>query len=326
MRPRRALLAAALPLLLVAGLPGAGVADSRPERLRISVGLAGATKSYLPLYLARERTAQAEGLDLELVLFQGGSRAAAALASGSIDVAVASLDTVVSTMRDRPVKVFYGGFSHPDFEWFAAPALASWDALRGRTLAVSAPGALTDFLTRHVLRKRGLEREVHLVSTGSPAVRWQALRAGRVDAAILQTPHKWHAEAEGFTRLGAQVTEIAGRWPSNVMFAREEFLTTHGAVVRAFLRAHVRALRLARRERSLAVGVLRDWLKYEPPDAERTYDEAMPGFDERGTLPADVMPLFWEIVVSTGEVTARWPESRFLDRRFMDTFETWAPR
>ena len=38
------------------------------------------------------------------------------------------------------------------------------------------------------------------------------------------------------------------------------------------------------------------------------------------------MPVFWEIAVAAGEVTEPWPESRFFDRRFVDTFDEWAPR
>jgi ABC-type nitrate/sulfonate/bicarbonate transport system substrate-binding protein len=309
---------------LAGGLAGA---DTALEKPRLLVALAGHTKSYLPLYLAQERTARNESLEIELVAFAGGSQAAAALVSGSVDVALASLDTLVSTTGAHPhVRAFYGGFNHADLEWFAAPGIAAWEGLRGRTIAISAPGSLTDFLTRHVLRRRGLEGEVRLVSAGNPAVRWQALRAGRVDAAILQGSQKLQAQAQGFIRLGLQSSEIAPEWPTNVMFARQDLLATSPATVRALLRAHVRALRLARSDRALGAAVLARWLKYTAPEAEHAWKEAVAGFDERGRLPAGIMPLFWSIAVSAGEVTAPWPESRFLDRQLIDTFDEWTPR
>jgi hypothetical protein len=46
---------------------------------------------------------------------------------------------------------------------------------------------------------------------------------------------------------------------------------------------------------------------------------------ERGRLPAAAMPIFWELAVEADEVGEAWPESRFLDRRFIDSFEAWAP-
>jgi ABC-type nitrate/sulfonate/bicarbonate transport system substrate-binding protein len=302
-------------------------ADTAPEKPRLLVGLAGHTKTYLPLYVAQERTARDEGLEIELVAFAGGSQAAAALVSGSVDVGLASLDTLISTAGSHPhVRAFYGGFNHADLEWFAAPGIASWEGLRGRTVAISAPGSLTDFLTRHVLRRRGLEGAVQLVSAGNPAVRWQALRSGRVDAAILQGPQKLQAHAQGFVRLGTQSREVGPEWPTNVMFARQDLLAAHPATVRALLRAHVRALRLARSDRAFSVAILARWLKYTAPEAEHAWEEAVAGFDERGRLPVGIMPMFWSIAVSAGEVTAPWPESRFLDRQLIDTFDEWAPR
>ncbi len=329
-RRRAGHVAVSLVLALIAFLHvGSTQAGTVPEKARLTVGLAGHTKSYLTLYVARERTARDEGLELELVAFEGGSRAAAALVSGSVDVALASLDTLVTVVNGgHPIRAFYGGFNHADFEWFALPGVATWADLRGRTVAVSAYGSLTDFLTRHVLRKHGLEpgRHVQVVQSGGPSTRWQALRAGRVDAAILQTPLKWQAQADGFARLGTQAEEIGREWPANVMFAKDELLARHPRTVRALLRAHVRALRLARSDRELGITVLMKWMKFGRPEAERAYDDAVAGFDERGNLPAQVMPVFWEIAVAAGEVATPWAESRFLDRRFIDTFATWAPR
>jgi NitT/TauT family transport system substrate-binding protein len=324
---RAAILVRAIAVTSLLALVILGPAGAPAEAQRLTVGLAGHTKSYLSLYLARERTAREEGLDLELAVFEGGSRATAALVSGSVDLALASLDTLVSTLAaGRAVKVFYGGFNHADLEWFAAADVTGWDGLRGRTLAVSAPGSLTDNLTRYVLRRRGLQRDVHVVALGGPSVRWQALRAGRVDAAVLQPPHKWQAEAQGFKRLGTQLEEIGPEWPMNVMFAREEVLERQAPALRALLRAHVRALRLVRSERELGVGALMRWLKYERPQAERAVDDALRGFDERGCLPRAILPVFWQIAVAAGDITQAWPESRYFDHRFVDTFDTWAPR
>ena len=323
----RALLGFTAACISVALAVGSTTADTKPEKSRLLVGLAGHTKSYLPLYVARERTAQDEGIDIELVAFAGGSQASAALISGSVDIALASLDTLVSTAGAQPgIRAFYGGFNQADFEWFAAPGVSTWEGLRGRTVAISAVGSLTDFLTRHVLRKYGLEKEVNLVATGSPVVRWQALRSGRVDAAVLQGPPKLQAVAAGFVRLGTQSAEIGPEWPTNVMFARQEFLAANPLTVRAFLRAHVRGLRLARSERAYGIQVLSRWLKYNLPEAAHAWEESVGGFDERGRLPAGIMPLFWSIAVSAGEVEAPWPESRFLDRQLIDSFDRWAPR
>ena len=96
--------------------------------------------------------------------------------------------------------------------------------------------------------------------------------------------------------------------------------------LRAFLRAHVAAIRLARADRDLAVKVLVDQVKYQPSYAGRAYDENMPGFDERGRLPDDeYMDVFWSIAIAGGTAREPWPASRLLDARFIGTFAEWAP-
>jgi len=69
-----------------------------------------------------------------------------------------------------------------------------------------------------------------------------------------------------------------------------------------------------------------DQLKYSKEDAERAYDDVINSFNERGTLPTKWMPVFWEIAVASGDVKQAWPESQLLDRRFIDTFDQWAPK
>ena len=298
-----------------------------PEKARVVVGLGGSSKSYLSIYLAAERTFASEGLSVDVVTFAGGSQASAALISGSVDIALASLDTLVSTAGAQPgIRAFYGGFNQADFEWFAAPGVSTWEGLRGRRSR--SPRRARSRTSSRVTCSgdTGWRKEVNLVAAGSPVVRWQALRSGRVDAAVLQGPPKLQAVAAGFVRLGTQSAEIGPEWPTNVMFARQEFLAANPLTVRAFLRAHVRGLRLARSERAYGIQVLSRWLKYDLPEAAHAWEESVGGFDERGRLPAGIMPLFWSIAVSAGEVEAPWPEARFLDRQLIDSFDRWAPR
>jgi ABC-type nitrate/sulfonate/bicarbonate transport system substrate-binding protein len=179
-----------------------------------------------------------------------------------------------------------------------------------------------------LLRKHGLipERDVQFVQAGETATIFASLKAGRVDAAVLSPPFTWYAEELGFLRLGTQAKDMASAWPRNLLIAREKFLAGFSRTISAFLRAHVRAIRLARENPEIAVQTIMKRLKYERRYAERAYMEVLPGFDERGRLPAEAMHAFWEMAVASGEVTEPWPESRYLDRRFIDTFEEWAPR
>jgi NitT/TauT family transport system substrate-binding protein len=312
-------------LLLVAGVAGA----DELKRSRLVVGLARETEFALPIHLAADHARRDGGLTVEVVSFGGGSRAAVALASDSIQVAVISLDGAVRLIEaGQPVRVFYAGISHVLFEWYARPEIKSWADLRGRTMGISSFGSLSDHLTRHVLRRYGLEpgRDVSMVQSGELATGLAALRAGRLDSVALAHPFTWMAQEAGLTRLGTQAAEVAESWPRNVFLAKGRLLAAEPATFRAFLAAYVTALRGLRADQAGTIDQLVARFKLDRRHAERLYPDLLAGFDERGRLPQAVMPLFWDISVAAGDTDAPWPEERYLDRRFIDSFAEWAPR
>jgi NitT/TauT family transport system substrate-binding protein len=225
------------------------------------------------------------------------------------------------------VRGFYGGASLANFAFYSQPDIKSWEQLKGETMAISSPGGLTDVLARYALRKYGLEpeKDVNLVVAGAGAANLAALQAGRVDAVELTAPFTWQAEDAGFTTLGTQISEVASEWPRSIYYSKDAFIQQNPNTLRAFLRAHVRAIRLAKANPDLAIQTLQDKLKLDRDLAKKSYDELVGGLNERGAMPSQAMPVFWQISVATGDVTEPWAEERYLDRRFIDTFDQWAP-
>ena len=69
------------------------------------------------------------------------------------------------------------------------------------------------------------------------------------------------AQEAGFTQLGAQ-TDIAPQWPKHAFLAKTKLIDDNPDTLRAFLRAHVAALRLARADRAMTVEILVERLKW----------------------------------------------------------------
>ena len=300
-----------------------------PERTSLKLGIPVHSATFVAVYLADKRFFAEEGLDVEVVSFNADTEAVQAVAGAAVDIAVPSTIGLVNLVKaEHPVKAFYAGYNQADFSWLAQPDIKTWADLKGKTFGVSAVGSLNDYLTRHLLRKHGLdpEQDVQFVGGGTAANLMAALRAGRVNAAVLSPPFKWQAETEGFTRLGTQADEIGPEWPKGVYVAREEFINQHPNTLRAFLRAHIRAIRHGKANPVESTETLKEILKYDQQFADLAQQEVLPQFDERGRFPSTTMPLFWDVLVATGEVAAPIPEARLLDRRFVDSYEQWAPR
>ncbi|MDE3101770.1 MAG: ABC transporter substrate-binding protein [Chloroflexota bacterium] len=304
-------------------------AVGKPEKSSLTIGLPVAATSFLPVYLAAAQTDKEEGLDVKLVTFKGDAQVVQALAGGSIDIAVASPNGLFNMIKaGQPVIGFYAGFYQADFAWLARPEIKTWSALKGGTIGVSTFGSLTDFLTRYSLKKNGLEpeKDVKIVQAGGSPTAYQALVAGRLSAAILAPPFKWQAREKGMNEIGVQTKDVAPEWPKHIFYTTKKFLSEDPNTVTHVLRAHVLAIRLAKSDRAAAVKVMEDDLKYSAKDADRAYDDVIGAYNERGTLPpAASMKTFWDITIQTGDVTEAWPDSKFLDTRYIDTFAAWAP-
>lgn len=317
--------------LAIAGAlaPAPALAAGALEKPKLAIGIPNNVLTMLPLYVAAGRTWRDEGLDVDLRAFRGGGDVTKNLASGEIDVAVASPIGLLEMIEaGQPVIGFYQGFYQGGFSWMALPSIKTWAGLKGKRVGISTPGSMSDAMTRYMLQKHNVvpEQDVQLVNVGGGPGAYPMLKAGTLDAAFLESPFTWEAADDGFTLLGTQEREISAQWPIHIFFAKTAFLNDNPNTVVALLRAHVAAIRLARANRALAVDALVARLGYARPLAERVYDEIIGGYNERGTLPERAMPAFWKIAMQAGTVTAPWPESKFLDPRYIRTFKSWAPR
>ena len=75
-----------------------------------------------------------------------------------------------AALTDVPVRIVAINVDRPLGWLYAQPSIASLADLKGRTVAVSAPGALDDANSRIVLRAAGIdtERDLIFINIGTP--------------------------------------------------------------------------------------------------------------------------------------------------------------
>jgi ABC-type nitrate/sulfonate/bicarbonate transport system substrate-binding protein len=321
---RRAVLAGAAAMATTSARAAVGPLETNKIRL----GLPVPGSSFLPIYVAAEKTWKANGLDVEMASFRGDAEVAQALAAGSIDVSCQSLDGLLNLVAaEQPVIGFYAGFYQADFAWAAQPAIKSWKDLRGKLLGVSTFGSLTDELTRYVLVKNGLDpaKDVKIIQSGPSQGRLQALKSGRLDCSIMAPPDKWAAEDAGLHMLAEQVDEVAKEWPKHAFLASKAYIDARPNTLKTLLRAHVQAIRSARANPEETGKLLAKALKFPEKYADKAYREVVGGYNERGDLPLASMDVYWKIMIEGGTVKAAIPNDKLIDDRFIKTFDEWAP-
>lgn len=312
----------------VALLGDAVLAQGKPERTDVTLGLPLTTSTFLPIYLAQEEGYfKNQGLNVKIVSFHGGTELVRAMIAGSVDVGVTSLaDVSVGIKAQQPIKVFYGGFDMALFEWYARKDIKSMADTKGRRFGVSRIGSSTDFLTRYALKKNGIDpKEVKIVQGGDSVPRLAAMDADQLDVNILSTPEKFIAADKGYNLIYKQ-TQIASNYPFHVFFSTEGFLKKYPNTTKAILRGFVEGVRKAKSDKARSVRLLEERVKIAKEYTGRAYDDFIDKIQENGALPSkEDMDTFWNIGIMAGDYTEPWPQNRYLDPTFIDTYEEWKP-
>jgi NitT/TauT family transport system substrate-binding protein len=171
----------------------ARAADAKPkEILRLRVGLGSAPVPPLPnsvLWLAKDLGFyQREGLDVELIEFQGTPLAIAAMISGDIDVGNVSTSEVIrlAASKGQPMRAIHSPDARLYFLIAARDEIKTIQALQGKSFAVARLGSVDHSQSMITLKALGVNpASLTVLAMGVPSTRAQALVAGRVDATTM---------------------------------------------------------------------------------------------------------------------------------------------
>ena len=312
----------------LAMLSGVALAQDKPEKTDITIGLAVTVPTMLPVFLALdEGYFKEEGLNVKIIAFSGGTDLVRAMIAGSVDVGLSGLASVtVGIKADQPLKVFYGGFNMVMFEWYAVKGITSLADTKGKRFGVARLGSSTDVLTRYALKKNGIDpKSVQIVQGGESSPRLAAMEAGQLDVNILEPPATYAAADRGLNLIFKQ-SDIAPDSPYHTFFATEDFIKKDPNTVRALLRGFIKGVRRAKADKERSVKLLEDRIKLSKDYSARTYDNFIGQIYEDGRMPSDAgMQSFWEIGIMAGDFTEPWPKDRYLDSTFIDSYNQWKP-
>ena len=175
--------------LLLHAAPARAAETKTKEVLRLRVGLGSSPVPPLPnsvIWLAKDLGFyQREGLDIELIEFQGTPLAIAAMVSGDIDVGNVSTSEVIrmTATKSQSMRAIHSPDARLYFLIAAREEINSVQALQGKTFAVARLGSVDHTQSMLTLKALGVNpANLTVLAMGVPTTRAQALVAGRVDA------------------------------------------------------------------------------------------------------------------------------------------------
>ena len=232
----------------------------------------------MPFIIARDRGFfREEGLEAEFV-FMKAIQTVQAMLAGGVDFGTATGTGISAAVNGADVRVVFGLTDKPSFDMVSLPSITSVQQLRGKKIGISAVGSLTEILARQILIANKVPPEqVTFLPLGTSDVTYVALKAGTIDATMVQIPQNFLAVDEGFRKLasGADVYRAL----QGGLTTTKAIITERPELVLKTIRATQRALRLIRSDRKFATDFIKgpflDLGKDRDRYADRVYEAAI---------------------------------------------------
>jgi ABC-type nitrate/sulfonate/bicarbonate transport system substrate-binding protein len=242
----------------------------------------------VPLVAKNKGYWDAEGLrDVEITIVGPAPTHMAALVGGSIDFSInITTDTLMrANVRGEPVYAVAGSSNKNSYALFGHSSIRSVADLRGRSLAIDAPGATIEYLTAEVLEKHGLRRgDYTLVPiSGTIEERSAAAVSGAVQAA-LGSLSDWPALRDRGATLLAKVEDVYPDFQFAVTAARGPMLDERPATVVAFLKGLSRGFQFVQQPGN--AGEILKILEDNDVSVDKTYWDEMLGL-QRSIMSPD---------------------------------------
>jgi len=223
------------------------------------------------LMVAHHGFAGKNGLKLKTLIVKSGATAIKALLAGEVDSIEASPGSaILAGAYGADIKIIGCNLPGVPHVVMARSSIASVQDLKGKLIAVSAPGSLPNLLINMILEKHDIrESDVRFANLGSDLNRFEALVAGIADAGVVAS--EFVSVAPSNLKVLAVARDILPNYVRLCLMMRGETLTTRRAAAIQFVTAEMEALQFALTHRDETIKLTREIIRAKASDPRLTF-------------------------------------------------------
>jgi NitT/TauT family transport system substrate-binding protein len=245
---------------------------------------------YIPLDVGMEYGIfEKHGLTIEELNFAGGAKIAQAMTAGAVDISLSAGPDMQFVAKGAP-EIAIGSIAefagYMGFVVAANSKIHSMDDLRGKTVGITSPGSLTDWLAEELSRVKGWSGEHDrltkaTVGGATPAV-VAALKTGQVDASVTSAQLGLQLEENGQGRLLFDCSAYVGTIELYTMFANKTTAERNPDAVRRFLAAWYETVDFMKSHKAETVAVAAKVMGHTPTVESHVYDRLVGKLSSNG--------------------------------------------
>ena len=266
----------------------------------------------MPFFIAKQNGYFAqEQMDVEVIAGRGNLCTMGLIANSfQFTYSPSTFDAIVA--GDIKGKTIYVAEKFLLHRFIVAPQIARFEDLKGKKVAISAFGTLTDLLTREILTDRGLKpmQDVLLLQTGGVPVRLAALLSGNVQGTLLASQQALAAIHEGYRNL----EYTPPPYLSHPLIVKNEMLGNERGVVRSFIRAFLKGHLFYGQKAEETLNVIQKVLRIDDRKVAReTYEDEMRRYNPGGGFEPSSMRKVIDRVRETRKMERKIESSEVFD-------------
>src|SRR5215471_18823903 len=255
---------------------------ARPAEMPfVRANYAAFSGAFAPLWIAADRNLFAKyGLNVDL-RYIAPAPATQALISKNLDIINPGGEFVEAGLNGEQVVYIAGILNRAVMSIYAKPEITSMADLKGKVLAVTVPGATTDFAARVLLQQARLipGKDVKLIYLKGMVEILTGINQGNADAGIFTSPTTLKAEHAGLKEL-VNVTEQNIPMIHAALASTREYIKTRPDNVRRFLQAYLEGIKISFAEPDFAKQVIGKYTKTtDSADLENSYQTFLPAWE-----------------------------------------------
>lgn len=237
-----------------------------------------------------------EGVDLEFRILRNDLAIAAIVSTREVDYMYGVGSGFTGAVRGLPLKVVAYTLKDILFYFLSQPAIQSFKDLKGKKVAVGLPSDTGGLAAKATLRAFGLDpdKDVVYIAVGAASVRFAAMEARSVEAAIMPVPWNIRMRQKGFRELAFAGNYL--RQPLSGIVTSAEKIEKNPQQVKKILRGFLRSLRAFRQERRDVTEFIARRFSLDSQVAEESYNIVLQTLSEDGTVSEKVLEDYLEQV------------------------------
>jgi NitT/TauT family transport system substrate-binding protein len=261
------------------------------------------------------------GIDVDITALGGDAKVQQALAASSVQFGLGSGPSMAFVAKGAPVFAVAAFAAEPRNIAVVIGAnspIKTVADLKGKKLAVTTAGSLTDWLAHRIGVQEGWGKDaVTTVALGGFVPALAALKTGQIDGIMAAIEAGYGLEEKGEGKVLIGMEKYAPKFITHVIYARKDLIASNPDLVKRFLQGFFATIAFEKANKAKTTEIAMQVLHQSKTVMDRTYDYEISMFEDDGHFDPAAVDVIKDSFVGMGILDHKPPNDELFTTKFV---------